>query len=74
MNPKFLMGAAMFAMASGGIGLSRAPSDEELAQRERARLAAIAAHRAASPEVAAAEAKRQRKADKLRKIAERKRP
>lgn len=65
MNPNYLVGAAAFALMSGGIGLSRAPSDEELAQMERDRVAAIAAKRAASPDVARAEAKRARKAAKL---------
>lgn len=70
MNPKFLVGAAAFALISGGIGLSKAPSDEELAQMERDRIAAIAAKRAASPHVARAEAKRARKAAKLRAISQ----
>lgn len=68
MNPNFLVGAAAFALMSGGIGLVKAPSGEELAQRELDRVAAIAAKRAASPDVAAAEEKRRRKADRLRKI------
>lgn len=68
MNPKFLVGAAAFALMSGGIGLVEAPSDEELARREQERLAAIAAKRATSPAVAAAEEKRRRKADRLRRI------
>jgi len=68
MNPKFLVGAAAFALMGGGIGLSKAPSEEELAQMERDRVAAIAAKRAASPAVAAAEAKRRRKAERLRRI------
>lgn len=68
MNPNFLVGAAAFALMSGGIRLVEAPSDEEIAQREQDRLAAIAAKRAASPAVAAAEEKRRRKADRLRKI------
>lgn len=71
MNPNYLVGAAAFALMSGGLRMKPGPSQEELEQQERDRLAAIAAKRAVSPEVAAAEAKRQRKAAKLRAIAER---
>lgn len=42
MNPNYLVGMAAFALMSGGIALSKAPSDEELAQMERDRLKAIA--------------------------------
>lgn len=71
MNPNYLHGMAAFALMSGGVSLSKAPSDEELARMKQERLDAIAAKRAASPQVAAAEAKRQRKAEKLRRLEER---
>lgn len=68
MNPDFLFGAAAATLMTGGIRLVKPPTDEELAQRKADRLAAIAAKRAASPTVAAAEAKRRRKAERLRNI------
>lgn len=63
-------GLAALALISGGLRLQRAPSPEEVEQMRRDREAAIAAKRAASPDVAKAEAKRKRKADKLRALAE----
>lgn len=72
MNPNYLVGAAAFALMSGGIGLSKAPSEEELEQMRLDREAALAAKRAASPEVAAAEAKRARKRAKLLQLEARK--
>jgi hypothetical protein len=72
MHPDYLKGAAALALISGGLRLSKAPTPEQLEQMRRGREAAIAAKRAASPEVAAAEAKRARKRAKLLKLEARK--
>jgi hypothetical protein len=71
MNPNFLVGA----MAFFGSGLmtrstSGPPSPEKLEAMRQDRLRLIAEQRAASPHVAKAEAKRARKAAKLRAISQ----
>jgi len=73
MNPDYLVGSSVLALALSGLlrddGLTpeqRAQRREEAAKREAE---ATAARRAASPDVAKAGVKRARKAAKLRAIA-----
>lgn len=77
MNPDYLVGSGILALALGTSGLlhsdgltpeQRQQRREEAAIREAV---ATAAKRAASADVAKAEAKRARKAEKLRAIASR---
>lgn len=71
MHPDFLVGMSALAMLTGArLVESKAPTPEQLEQMRQDRLTQIAAQRAASPHVAAAEAKRARKAAKLRRIEE----
>ena len=72
MDPDYLIGGPLLALALGGVGLIRddLTPEQRTARRdeaERKRLEAIAIKRANSPSVAAAEAKRARKAAKLRR-------
>lgn len=73
MNPDYLVGSIL-ALALGTSGILR-PDMRTPEEREQQRLEAVerealatAAKRAASPDVAKAEAKRMRKAEKLRKL------
>ena len=72
MDPRYLVGMGMLGalMAGGGIGLSKAPTPEQLEQMRLDREKQKADRRAASPAVAAAEAKRARKAAKLRRVSQ----